>query len=456
MRLTRKQTTAIAVIVLSGAALAALILRPDAQPVATAGAAHKKMDGRGDQRAQGESGAAQGHKHAAQDDTAVGHGEKATLQGTGKASHEEQAGAHGNDGAAHGKPVHAEAAPQAVFSGEQITSSGIALAVAGPAPIAPAITLSGQIRYDGDRTAHVVPRAAGMVEQVNAELGQQVRKGQVLAVLSSRELSELRSELLSARQRQSLAQTLLARERKLWEERISAEQDYLQAQQHANEAGIAVRNAQQKLESLGAGGLPASGPLNRYEVRAPFDGTVLEKHIAAGEAVKEDANIFTLSDLSSVWAEFAVTAPHLDAVRVGQQASVQSVSSGASAAGTVAYVGALLGEQTRAATARIRLKNPGTAWRPGLFVNVSVFPPSENGATAAVAVQTSAVQTLDGKPAIFVRTPAGFAAHAVTLGRSDGKLVEVLSGLAPGAQYAAAGSFAVKAELGKSDNEHAH
>lgn len=412
MKLTKKQTIAIAAIVLSGAALAGMILRPGAQTAAT-------------------QEAAQGGK-------------------------EEHGGEHAKEGAAHAKEGHAEEAPQAAFSDAQIKTAGIALAVAGPAPIAPAIALSGEIRYDGDRTAHVVPRLAGMVERVNAELGQQVKKGQVLAVLSSRELSELRSELLSARQRQSLAQTLLARERKLWEDRISAEQDYLQAQQQANEAGIAVRNAQQKLEALGAGALSASGPLNRYEVRAPFDGTVLEKHIAAGEAVKEDASIFTLSDLSSVWAEFAVTAPHLDAIRVGQQASVQSVTSGSSAVGTVAYVGALLGEQTRAATARIRLKNPGTAWRPGLFVNVSVYPPAANGATAAVTVQASAVQTLEGKPAVFVRTPSAFTAHAVTLGRSDGKLVEVLSGLAPGAQYAADGSFAIKAELGKSGNEHAH
>ncbi|WP_228895596.1 efflux RND transporter periplasmic adaptor subunit [Pseudoduganella aquatica] len=404
MKPTKKQTIAIAAIVLSGAALAALILRPGAQTTAPQEAAH-------------------GEKHGA------------------------------------AEPAdHAEEVQQATFSEAQIKTAAITLAAAGPAPIVPAIALAGEIRYDGDRTAHVVPRLAGMVESVNAELGQQVKKGQVLAVLSSRELSDLRSELLSARQRQSLAQTLLARERKLWEERISAEQDYLQAQQHANEAGIAARNAQQKLDALGAGALPGSGPLNRYEVRAPFDGTVLEKHIAAGEAVKEDANIFTLSDLSSVWAEFAVTAPHLDTVRVGQPASVQSVSSGASAIGTVAYVGALLGEQTRAATARIRLKNPGAAWRPGLFVNVSVFPPAANGSTAAVAVavRSSAVHTLDGKATVFVRTPSGFAGRTVTLGRSDGKLVEVLSGLAAGTQYAADGSFAIKAELGKSGNEHAH
>jgi cobalt-zinc-cadmium efflux system membrane fusion protein len=276
----------------------------------------------------------------------------------------------------------------------------------------------------------------------------------VLAVIASSELSERRSELLSARQRQSLARALLERERRLWEERISAEQDYLHAQQQASEADIAVRNAQQKLEAIGAGALPSSGPLNRYEVRAPFDGTVLEKHIASGEAVKEDANIFTLSDLSSVWAEFAVTADHLEAVRVGQQATVQPVAgAGEAARGKVDYVGALLGEQTRAATARIRLANPASAWRPGMFVNVSV---AAQPVQAALAVRTEAVHTVEGASAVFVRNAGGFVMRPVTTGRSDGSMTEILAGLSAGALYAARGSFAVKAELGKSGNEHAH
>jgi cobalt-zinc-cadmium efflux system membrane fusion protein len=355
----------------------------------------------------------------------------------------------------HGAHADADAVPeQASFSEAQIRAAGITLETAGAAPIVPAITLSGEIRYDGDRTAHIVPRMAGVAERVLADLGQRVKKGQVLAVIASSELSERRSELLSARQRQSLARALLERERRLWEERISAEQDYLHAQQQASEADIAVRNAQQKLEAIGAGALPSSGPLNRYEVRAPFDGTVLEKHIASGEAVKEDANIFTLSDLSSVWAEFAVTADHLEAVRVGQQATVQPVAgAGEAASGKVDYVGTLLGEQTRAATARIRLANPASAWRPGLFVNVSI---AAQPAQAALAVRTEAVHTVDGASAVFVRSATGFVMRPVTTGRSDGRMTEILTGLSAGAQYAARGSFAVKAELGKSGNEHAH
>ncbi|MFX7934478.1 efflux RND transporter periplasmic adaptor subunit, partial [Acinetobacter baumannii] len=87
------------------------------------------------------------------------------------------------------------------------------------------------------------------------------------------------------------------------------------------------------------------------------------------EAVKEDAHVFTLSDLSTVWAEVSVAAKDLALIRVGEKVVVRSSAFEGGATGTVAYVSALLGEQTRTATARVVLSNPKLAWRPGLFVN---------------------------------------------------------------------------------------
>ncbi|WP_150326508.1 efflux RND transporter periplasmic adaptor subunit, partial [Enterobacter hormaechei] len=139
-----------------------------------------------------------------------------------------------------------------------------------------------------------------------------------------------------AQKRLSLAQTTYAREKRLWEEKISAEQDYLQAQTALQEAQIAVQNAQQKLVAIGAA--PATTALNRFELRAPFDGMVVEKHLAIGEAVKEDANVFTISDLSSVWAEFVVAAKDLGNVRVGQQVTIGSTAFDSKATGSVSYV----------------------------------------------------------------------------------------------------------------------
>ncbi len=177
------------------------------------------------------------------------------------------------------------------------------------------------------------------------------------------------------------------------------------------------------------------GPLNRYEIRAPFDGMVLEKHITLGEAVKEDANIFVISDLSTVWAEIAVPAKDLATVRMGGKAEVKASAFDASAQGTITYVGALLGEQTRTAKARISLQNPDMAWRPGLFVTVEVV---SGEADAPVTVHSTAIQTVEDKPVVFVQVKEGYQATPVVLGRSDGKLDAHQAG--PGRRHAVRGA----------------
>jgi len=212
-----------------------------------------------------------------------------------------------------------------------------------------------------------------------------------------------------------------------------------------------VRNTQQKLRAVGAGS--SSGGLNRYEVRAPFDGVVVEKHLSLGESVKEDANIFMVSDLSTVWAEIIVTPKDMNTIKVGEKAVVKATAFDSSATGKISYVGSLLGEQTRTAKAHIVLQNPSNTWRPGLFVNVEVI--SEQ-ADVPVAISSDAIQIIDGKNIVFVQIPGGFMAQEVTLGRTDGKQVEIKEGMKAGTPYAASGSFAIKAELGKGSAEHAH
>lgn len=366
----------------------------------------------------------------------------------------------GHDETGHGKPGHAEkdGADQqhaetelVAMTPQQIKAAGVQLAIAGKASIDTIIELPGEIRFNDDRTAHIVPRVPGVAESVAADLGQLVKKGQVLAVLSSSELADLRSGALAAQQRVGLAKTTYEREKKLWQDKISAEQDYLQAEQAYREAEIVAQTARSKLSALGAGG--TGGALNRYVLRAPFDGIVVEKHIAQGEAVAADANVFLLSDLSSVWAEVIVSARDLEKIAIGKDVTIYSTASKSSAVGKVSYVGNLLGEQSRTAKARVVIANPNLAWRPGLFVNVAMTRDKKG---VAVAVQSDAVQTVEGKTVVFVADAKGFKVQPVTIGAADSKHVEIVQGLAPGASYVATGSFVVKAEQGKGSASHAH
>ncbi|CAN5486995.1 efflux RND transporter periplasmic adaptor subunit [soil metagenome] len=360
---------------------------------------------------------------------------------------------HGHAREPESEPAEASkpAEDQVRLTPAQLVAAGIRVQPAGPGALRLRKPFQGEIRFNEDRTAHVVPRVAGVVESVHAALGQQVRQGELLAVVSSSSISELRSELQSAQRRAALARTTQERERGLWQARISAEQDYLQAQVSLQESEIAVQNAAQKLKALGASA--TSSALARYELRAPFAGTITEKHLTLGEAVKEDAPAFVLSDLSTLWAEFVVAPNDLTSLRVGQKVAVTSSALPGSVDATVSYVGPLLGEQTHTARARAVLVNPDAAWRPGLFVTIAVMA---GETTAAVVIPVDAVQIVEDKPSVFVAVADGFQTRHVKTGRTDGRSIEVVDGLAPGETIAMSNTFVIKSELGKAGAEHSH
>ncbi len=352
---------------------------------------------------------------------------------------------------AEGEQSHEEEEGQLELTGEQIKATGIELVTSAPRQLSTSVTFPGEIRFDEDRTTHVVPRVSGIVDEVRVELGQAVKKGQVLAVIASQQISDQRAELNSAQRRLELARLTLQREKKLWEDKISAEQDYLLARQAFQEADISLDNTRQKLSAIGASLAPSAG--NRYELIAPFDSVIVEKHLGIGEVVTEASSAFTLSDLSRVWATFGVTPKDLNKVVVGRSVTISAPDMNAQVEGRVGYVGSLLGEQTRAAVVRVTLANPQGSWRPGLFVSVDV---KADKANAAVSVPETSIQSVEDKPSVFVRNEEGFKLQPVKLGRRDGGFVEITEGLAAGTQVAAAGSFILKSELGKGSAEHAH
>ena len=141
-------------------------------------------------------------------------------------------------------------------------------------------------------------------------------------------------------------------------------------------------------------------------------------------------------------------------MRTGQRAIVSSTAFEGQVEGSVAYVGALLGEQTRSARVRVTLAHPQGAWRPGLFVTVSVLG---DAADVALAVDAQAVQSIDNQSVGLQgrgRWLRGEPCEA--RGAPDGRQVEVLGGLKAGDQVAARNSYLLKSELGKASAEHGH
>ncbi len=337
---------------------------------------------------------------------------------------------------------------------------GLETTVAGPGTIRSMLELPCEIAFNADRVSHVVPRVAGLAVDSCKNLGDSVKKGDVLAVIDSRDLGEARSKYLVALEREKLAQYNFDRAQQLWVKQTMSEKEFITAQNTLVQERIERTAAARKLVTMGLTeqdivGLDNGdyGPLTHFKIKAPFDGQVIKKHLAPGEWVKEDAEMFVVADLSTVWAEVIVYSNDLGSVQLGQKALVKADSPGLEGEGIVSFVEPIVGEESRTARARVVIPNPEGKWRPGLFARVRLVLEET---PAAVTIRPEALQDYGNKSVVFVYYDDRFEARPVELGSSDGNLIEVRKGLEPGERYATRNSFILKAELGKAGMSHQH
>lgn len=314
------------------------------------------------------------------------------------------------------------------------------------------LTLPGQIVLNADKVAHIVPRVAGIVRRVDKYLGNNVQAGEVMAVLESRELAEANAAYLAVQQRMLLAEATLKSAEELHNKKIMPDLEFMAVRKAQVEATIEFKSADNKLHALGMSeeqvtDLPnhASG-LALYELRAPFAGTVVEKHCSLGEVLNGAVDAFELADLSTVWVNVTVYTQHLPQIQVGQTVTVIAGRGAAESSAVIDYISPVVDEATRTAMARLTLPNPEGNWRPGLFVSARV---RTSMIPAAVLVPKSAVQTIQDESCVFVETDGMFKVRPVTVGRSDGSRVEITAGLKPGERYVSANAFTLKSELEK-------
>lgn len=347
--------------------------------------------------------------------------------------------------------AYSQVEARVTLTDQQLNENSIEVLSVGPAAIQSRLQLQGEIKLNADNAVQMVPRVGGIVESVKVNAGDTVKKGQVLAVIASVMIADMRSDLLAAQQQLTLARSTYQREKQLWEEKVSAQQDYLLAQKELSQAEINVNRLRQKLNAMGAGN-SAQGQ-TRYEMRAPINGVITQKHISQGQVVSEVDSVFELADLATVWAEMTLYAKDIPSVKVGQSVTIAATAFEAKATGKIAYVSALVGAQSRTAVARVVIANPQRTWLPGLPINV-VLVADEVAVPLAVSVE--ALQTMKDSTVVFGRYGNYFEARPVVLGRQDAKYAEVLEGLNSGERYAAGNSFLVKADIGKAGATHDH
>ncbi|RTL71617.1 MAG: efflux RND transporter periplasmic adaptor subunit [Hyphomicrobiales bacterium] len=193
--------------------------------------------------------------------------------------------------------------------------------------------------------------------------------------------------------------------------------------------------------------------LTAYELRAPIAGTVIDRQVSLGEYVSEQKPAFVLADLSAVWVDFSVYRRDIQRVKVGDKVAIEPEDGGQPIETTISYVSPVGSSETQSALARAVVNNADGRLRPGLFVRARVILTAKS---VPLAVKLSALQTIENRTVVFVRSGDKFEPRDVMVGGRDQEWAEISFGLESGDTYAARNSFVIKAELAKGTASHAH
>lgn len=376
-----------------------------------------------------------------------------------------------------------EHADEVKLTADAIERYGVKVESAQKWLLKPTIITPGRVGFNTEAMAHVGSPLRGRVVEIKVRLGQAVKKGDELCVIESTELGEAQGDLLQKRVAKEsagpavdLAKASWDRAKGLYEQTQGTsltevqrrEAEYKAAVAAQRSADAAVMTAENHLHLLGMSQsavdefLKTGEVAPRYAIHAPINGQVVQREITHGELVSPDReSLMVLADMSSVWVLADVPEANLGEVIVGAKAWVRVGSSDAKPLeGQVAFIAPLVDATTRTAQVRIEVATKELPLKPGMFTQVELVT-SGGGAELApvVAVPDVAVQTVEGGPAVFVPVegePNTFAKRTVTVGKSVGGLIPIHEGLVEGERFIAAGSFILKAELGKGSAAHEH
>jgi cobalt-zinc-cadmium efflux system membrane fusion protein len=304
------------------------------------------------------------------------------------------------------------------------------------------IQAAALIESDPDGMRVVAVPIEGRVIALTRNLGDFVRRGDTLAIIESREAASLQAEVERARSRLNLARATLNRDRALYQRGFRPLSQLEISQAAFEQAQTDVRMASQQVSASGVGG----GRLNRIVIAAPIAGSIISRRAVLGQVFMSDApetELFRIADTNRLSVTFSLSPA--DAARVARGNIAQVSAPGRRSSVRISFVSPALDPNTRLVPVIARLDNPGGQWRVGEPATVAVA--FGGAAGGVIRVPTTAVQTVQGRSVVFVRTGTGFRATPVTLGSAEGDMTIVTAGLAGTEQIAATNSYTLKAEL---------
>lgn len=368
-----------------------------------------------------------------------------------------EADVHAEEEHGHGETEEAHAEDESLnFTSKQLIEFGVKLAQVEFGEVEQKQQYPARLVVNTDQQAHVEASFAGRVESVAVTLGEEVKKGQALATLFIPDLVDQQANLSIAQEALTLASQDYQREKQLFNQGISARQDYQRAYNAYRQAEIQVQAARSRLSALGA----SSGSQGRYVIKAPFNGVITKKDIVVGENISADKQLFVIDQLDQLWVEFILPSAANIHVQPNQEIEFKSLQTNHLFKARVQALTTEADSQTGRLQVRAKVLTPAQELRPNLMVNVLLT--GETTRQPVLRVAKAAIQQIDAQQIVFVakteKDQIHLIATPVQLGNysSDGQWVEIKSGLTEKQQYVSQGSFLLKSEMEKGEAAHAH
>ncbi len=323
------------------------------------------------------------------------------------------------------------------------------------------LSTTGEVALNENAAVHIRPPIAGVIESVKTDIGTRVKAGDILLTLGSVELGSALAEHERNRTLTELAERTFTREKRLWEQKVSSEQDMIDAQMVYEQHRTELKSSEETLHVLGL----TEADLARLRepqhgtgwvslpVRAPIAGTIIEKHVVAGETAEPGNDVMLLADLSTVWVWANVHAQDLAQLIGAEERGAVPVEISVTAfpdrrfKGMLTYVGATMSEETRMVKVRATVENTDMALRPGMFCEATIAL-GDGQVEEVLAVPRNAVLSDEGKDFVFKHWKDDFFVRQdVRKGREFFGAVELLEGLQEGETVVAEGAFLLKSDV---------
>lgn len=402
-----------------------------------------------------------------------------------------KAGDHAGHDHSEGESEHAD---EVKLTADAIDRYGVKDEPAQLWILKPTVLTPARVAFNTEAMAHVGSPLRGRAVEVKVRVGDTVKAGQELVIIESPELGEAQADYLQKKTAVLTAGPAVELSKVAWDrakglleqsqgisltEVQRREAEYKAAIANVKAAEAAAMASEHRLHLLGmkqaeVATLAATSEIApRHAIKAAIDGQVVQREVTLGELVGPDREaLMVLADTGLLWVLADVPEAKLAGIAIGAKAWItigsttgkNDTSIAPKFEGTVSFIAPLVDPTTRTAQVRIDVPSAlegGFTLKPGMFAQAEIVASLPGGEDPApmVAVPDEAIQTVEGGPAIFVPVagePNTFAKRAVTIGKPVGGLVPIFSGLVEGERFVIAGTFILKAELGKGSAAHEH